>query len=57
MKRADLLAEWLGFFRDALRFGADGIHAGEIADVLVFGRPGGAQFELRAKVKPDAEIR
>lgn len=35
--RAAMLDEWRRHFADAIRFGADSIHAGEIADVLTFG--------------------
>jgi hypothetical protein len=35
--RAALLTEWLQVFHEAIRFGAGNIHAGQIADVLVFG--------------------
>ena len=31
------LNEWLQLFHDAIRFGADNIRAGQIADVLVYG--------------------
>lgn len=36
-KRAELLSEWIRFFHEAIRFGADNIRAGQIADVLAFG--------------------
>jgi hypothetical protein len=36
-ERTRLNAEWLLHFRDAIRFGADNVHAGKIADVLTYG--------------------
>lgn len=33
--RAELLFEWIVFFHQAIRFGADNIRAGQIADALV----------------------
>jgi len=43
MTRAELLTEWLRFFHDAIRFGADNIRAGQIADVLTFMPSAGAK--------------